>query len=76
MMHKKTAVPILIKNISQDLDALKGSLNIVRENPQYMSNEFPSMAMQYLTEYNIQKVSYKKHLTSISMNTRHLPTLE
>ena len=43
MMHKKTAVPILIKKISQDLDDLKGSLNIVRENPQYMANEFLSM---------------------------------
>ena len=76
MMHKKTAVPILIKKISQDLDDLKGSLNIVRENPQYMANEFLSMAMQCLTEYNIQKVGDNKHLTSMSMNSRHLPTLE
>ena len=76
MMHKKTAVPILIKKISQDLEDLKGSLNIVRENPQYMANEFLSMAMQCLTEYNIQKVSDSKHLPSKIMNTRHLPTLE
>ena len=52
----KATVPLLLKKISEDLDYLKESLDIVRETPQYMANEFLCTALQAVNEYNIQKV--------------------
>ena len=49
-------MPLLLKKISEDLDYLKESLDIVRETPQYMANEFLCTALQAVNEYNIQKV--------------------
>lgn len=53
----KATVPLLLKKISDDLDYLRESLDIVRETPQYMANEFLCTALQAVNEYNIQKVS-------------------
>jgi hypothetical protein len=52
----QTSVPLLLKKISEDLDYLKESLDIVRENPQFMANEFLSISLQYLDNYNFDEV--------------------
>jgi hypothetical protein len=49
-------VPLLLKKISEDLDYLKQSLDIVRENPQFMANEFLSISLQNLNNYNFDEV--------------------
>ena len=49
-------MPLLLKKIAEDLDYLKESLNIVRENAQYMANEFLSIALQNLDSYNCEEV--------------------
>jgi hypothetical protein len=41
-------VSLLLKKINEDLEYLKESLDIVRENPQYMANELLSTAIQKL----------------------------
>jgi hypothetical protein len=49
-------VPLLLKKISEDLEYLKKSLDIVRENPQYMANEFLSIALTKLESYDLEEV--------------------
>ena len=44
----QASVPLLLKKINEDLAYLKKSIDIVRENPQYMANEFLSRALQKL----------------------------
>ena len=39
---------MLLKKINDDLEYLKESLDIVRENPQFMANELLSSAIQKL----------------------------
>jgi hypothetical protein len=51
-------VPLLLKKISEDLDYLKESLDIVRENPQYMANELLSNALQKLDSYKFEEVGF------------------
>jgi len=44
----QASVSLLLKKINEDLEYLKESLDIVRENPQYMANELLSAAIQKL----------------------------
>jgi hypothetical protein len=47
-----------LKKISEDLDYLRESLDIVRENPQFMANEFLSSALQKLDSYKFEEVLF------------------
>lgn len=49
-------MPLLLKKISEDLEYLKKSLDIVRENPQFMANEFLSIALTKLESYDLEEV--------------------
>lgn len=49
-------MPLLLKKISEDLEYLKKSLDIVRENPQYMANEFLAVALTKLNSYELEEV--------------------
>ena len=44
-----------MKKIREDLDYLKKSLDIVRENPQYMANEILSKALFELDSYKFKE---------------------
>ena len=44
----QASVSLLLKKINDDLEYLKESLDIVRENPQFMANELLSSAIQKL----------------------------
>ena len=44
-----------MKKIGEDLDYLKKSLDIVRENPQYMANEILSKAVTELDGYKFKE---------------------
>jgi hypothetical protein len=46
----------LLKKISDDLEYIKESIDVVRENPQYMASEFLSAALQKLDSYNFAEV--------------------
>jgi hypothetical protein len=48
-----------MKKISEDLDYLKASLDIVRENPQFMANELLSKSIQCLDSYKFEEVCMK-----------------
>ena len=52
----KASVPLLMKKISEDLEYLKESIDIVRENPQCMANELLSKAMNCLDSYKFDEV--------------------
>lgn len=52
----EASVPLLLKKINEDLAYLKKSIDIVRENPQYMANEFLSRALQKLQTYQFDEV--------------------
>ena len=47
---------LLLKKINDDLEFLKESLNIVRENPQFMANELLSNAIQKLDNGQFNEV--------------------
>ena len=51
-------MPLLLKKISEDLDYLRDSLDIVRENPQFMANEHLSTALQNLDNYKFEEVGH------------------
>ena len=52
----QASVPLLLKKISEDLDYLKKSMDIVRENPQFMANDFLSIALENLNSYKFKEV--------------------
>ena len=52
----KASVPLLLKKMSDDLDYLKESLNIVRENAIFMAKHSLSLALQKLDEYKFEEV--------------------
>ena len=52
----QASVPLLLKKISDDLEHIKESIDIVRENPQYMAREFLSAALHKLNSYNFAEV--------------------
>ena len=66
----QASVPLLLKKISEDLDYLKKSMDIVRENPQFMANDFLSIALENLNSYKFKEVRpiffyyYLNHLYS------------
>ena len=49
---------LLLKKINDDLEFLKESLNIVRENPQFMANELLSNAIQKLDNGQFNEVRF------------------
>lgn len=49
---------MLLKKINDDLEFLKESLNIVRENPQFMANELLSNAIQKLDNGQFNEVRF------------------
>jgi hypothetical protein len=53
-----------MKKISEDLDYLKESLDIVRETPQFMANELLSKALQCLDNYQFEQVCMKNIVCS------------
>jgi hypothetical protein len=60
------SVPLLMKKISEDLDYLKESIDIVRENPQCMANELLSKAMDCLDNYKFDEVCMINIVCTIS----------
>ena len=52
----QVSVSLLLKKINDDLEYLKESLDIVRENPQYMANELLSSAIQKLDSGQFNEV--------------------
>ena len=54
----------MLKKIGEDLEYLKKSLDIVRENPQFMANQFLSIGLQHLNRNVFEEVrstmKYKK----------------
>ena len=58
MIFLQASVPLLLKKINEDLDYLKKSLDIVRETPQFMANEFLARAIQKLEIYQFDEAKY------------------
>ena len=54
----KASVPLLLKKIAEDLEYLKKSLDIVRENPQFMANQFLSIGLQNLNSNVFEEVIF------------------
>ena len=54
-----------MKKISEDLEYLKESIDIVRENPQCMANELLSKAMNCLDNYKFDEVCMMNILCTI-----------
>ena len=52
----QASVSLLLKKINDDLEYLKESLDIVRENPQFMANELLSSAIQKLDSGQFNEV--------------------
>ena len=64
---------LLMKKIGEDLDYLKKSLDIVRENPQYMANEILSKALLELDGYKFKEAqifNFKIYMISIFVYRR------
>ena len=63
----KASVPLLLKKIAEDLEYLKKSLDIVRENPQFMANQFLSISLQNLNSNVFEEVIflYKKYTKNL-----------
>lgn len=72
------SVPLLLKKISEDLAYLKASMDIVRENPQFMAYEFLSSSLQNLNNNNFDEVRIKYFLLRLSIEsfTRHIRILK
>ena len=58
LIYLQASVPLLLKKINEDLDYLKKSLDIVRETPQFMANEFLARAIQKLEIYQFDEAKY------------------
>ena len=62
----KASVPLLLKKIGEDLEYLKKSLDIVRENPQFMANQFLSIGLQHLNSNAFEEVRF---ITNIKIDS-------
>lgn len=50
-------MPLLLKKIGEDLEHLKKSLHIVRENPEYMAKQFLSNGIQNMSSDVFEEVN-------------------
>ena len=67
----KASVPLLLRKIGEDLEHLKKSLNIVRENPEYMAHQFVLIGIQNLINGVFEEVNIFHKLSWLKIVFRH-----